>query len=88
MADRTARRLDEGGGPGTWFGVFTPIHPAMLGEAEMLQVGAGNAGHQRMSVQARPGPPLEVPETEFLFELLMCLLADPARLDGGCQGLQ
>ena len=36
-----------------------------------------------MSVQASPGPALEVAQAELLLELLMRLLADPARLDGG-----
>jgi hypothetical protein len=33
-----------------------------------------------MSVQAGPGSSLEVPQPEFLLELLMGLLADPASL--------
>ena len=57
-----AGKLGEGGGPGTRVGIFSPAHPAVLGEAEMLKVGASDAGHQRMSVQAGPGAPLEVPE--------------------------
>ena len=88
MARRTAGRLGEGGGPGIRVGIFPPAHPTVLGEAEVLQVGAGDAGHQRMSVQTGPGPPLEVSETEFLLELLVRLLADPARLDSGGQGAQ
>src|SRR6516162_11462220 len=35
-----------------------------------------------MTVQACPRSPLEVIEAEFFLELLMRLLADPARLDG------
>jgi hypothetical protein len=31
---------------------------------------------------------LEAIETEFFFQPLMCLLADPACLDGGCQHAQ
>ena len=54
----------------------------------LLQVGTGNADHQRMSVQAGPGPPLEVPKSKFLLELLMCLLTHPARLDGSSQVAQ
>jgi hypothetical protein len=51
----------------------------------MLQVSACDAAHQRVSVQAGPGPSLEMSEAEFLLELLVCLLTDPARLDGGRQ---
>jgi hypothetical protein len=40
------------------------------GEAEVLQVGTGDAAHQRVSVQAGPGPSLEVAEPEFLLQLL------------------
>jgi hypothetical protein len=58
----------------------------MLGEAAVLEIGEGDAGHQRVSVQPRPGAPLEMVETEFLLELLMRLLADPACLDRAGQG--
>ena len=58
---------------------------ALPGEAEVLEPGKGHAGHQRVPMQARPGPALEVAQAQFLLELLMCLLADPARLDGGGQ---
>lgn len=51
----------------------------MLGEAQVLQVGAGDARHQRVAMQPRPGPSLEVIEAEFFLELLVGLLADPAR---------
>jgi hypothetical protein len=39
-----------------------------------------------MTMQALPGSALEVIETEFFFQLLVSLLANPSRLDGGCQG--
>lgn len=52
----------------------------------MLQVGAGDARHQRVPVQAGPGAALEVIEAKFLLELLVGLLADPARLDRAGQG--
>jgi hypothetical protein len=45
------------------------------------KVGERDAGHERVSVQAGPGSPLEVVEPEFLLELLVRLLADPASLD-------
>ena len=52
----------------------------------MLEEGVGNHRHERMTMKALPGPPLEVVEAEFFFQLLMGLLADPSRLDGGSQG--
>jgi hypothetical protein len=36
-----------------------------------------------MTMQALPGAALEVVETEFFLQLLMSLLANPSRLDGG-----
>ena len=42
----------------------------------------------RMTVKALPGSPLEVIEAEFLFQLLVGLLANPSRFDGGSQGAQ
>jgi len=44
--------------------------------------------HQRMPVQAGPRSTLERTQPEFLFELLVRLLADPARLDGGGEAVQ
>jgi hypothetical protein len=55
------------------------------GEAEMLQIGTSDAAHQRVSVQSGPGPSLEVPQPEFLLQLLMRLLAHPASFDGSRQ---
>jgi hypothetical protein len=37
-------------------------------------------------IEALPGSALEVIETEFFFQLLGSLLANPSRLDGGRQG--
>jgi hypothetical protein len=39
-----------------------------------------------MTVKALPRSPLKVVKTEFFFHLLVSLLANPTRLDGGCQG--
>jgi len=39
-------------------------------------------------MQTLPGSVLELIETEFFFQLLVRLLADPSRLDGGRQGAQ
>ena len=54
----------------------------------MLQEGEGEHRHECMAVKALPGPPFEVVEPKFLFQLLMGLLANPSRLDGGSQGTQ
>src|SRR3954471_4300693 len=80
-----ARRISgsEGCGGGPLPSSFSP--PPRRPQAPVLQVGEGNAGHQRVPVQAGPGPALEVAEAEFLFQLLVRLLAGPARLDGGGQ---
>ena len=54
----------------------------------MLEEGVSDHRHERMTVKALPGPSLEVVKTEFFFRLLVSLLANPTRLDGGCQGAQ
>src|SRR3954471_378563 len=83
MARRTAGRLGDGGGPGTRRAIFPRPRRALPGEAEVLQPDEGHAAHQRVPVQAGPGAALEVAQAQFLLELLVALLADPARLDGG-----
>jgi hypothetical protein len=60
--------------------VFPPLVRGF--EARMQEVGKSNAGHQRVSMHPCPGTPLEIVETEFLVQRLMCLRADPACLDG------
>ena len=75
MACRTAGRLGDGGGPGRRVVIFSPPRPTMLGEAQVLQVGAGDARHQRVSMQPSPGPSLEMVEAEFFLELLVGLLS-------------
>ena len=52
----------------------------------MLEEGVSDHPHKRMTMKALPGSALEVIETKFFFELLVSLLANPARLDGGSQG--
>lgn len=64
MTCRTAGRLRDGGGPGISALVFS--HSIGLGEAQVLEVGAGHARPQRVAVQPGPGAALEVVETEFL----------------------
>src|SRR5438445_4556616 len=54
----------------------------------MLEESVSNHGHERVAVEALPGSPLEVVETQFFFQLLVSLLANPSRLDGGRQGAQ
>ena len=51
----------------------------------MLEEGVGDHRHERVTMKALPGPALEVIKAEFFFQLLMRLLADPSRLDRGCQ---
>src|SRR6266702_7022260 len=62
---------------------FFPPH---FFEATVLKEGKGDHGHERMAVKALPGSSFEVIEAEFLFQLLMGLLTNPSRLDGGSQG--
>ena len=50
MARRTAGRLGDGGGPGTWGRIFPQPRPAWPGEAQVLQIGKRDAGHQRVPV--------------------------------------
>src|SRR3954453_14370406 len=80
-----ARRISgsEGCGGGPLRSTFFP--PPRRLQAPVLQVGEGNAGHQRVPVQPGPRAALEVAKAEFLLELLMCLLAGPARLHGSGQ---
>ena len=54
----------------------------------MLEEGVSDHRHEGVTVKALPGSSLEVIEAEFFFQLLMGLLADPSRLDGGGQGAQ
>src|SRR6266498_349331 len=82
MAWRTAGKVGCGGGPLILF------FPPCCCEAAMLEEGVSDHRHERMTVKALPGSSLEVIETEFFFQLLVSLLANPARLDGGRQGAQ
>jgi hypothetical protein len=77
IAFRTAGKLGWGGGPSVLF------FPPRCCEATVLEEGVGDHRHERMTVKALPGSPLEVIEAEFFFHLLMGLFADPSRLDGG-----
>src|SRR5690349_1534285 len=81
MARRISGSDGCGGGP-SGRGFFPPTRSL---QAPVLQIGKGDAGHQRVPMQAGPGPAFEVAEPKFLLELLVPLLAGPARLDGGDQ---
>jgi hypothetical protein len=52
-------------------------------EPAVLEEGVSDHRHQRMAVKAVPGSALEVIKTEFFLGLLVSLLANPPRLDGG-----
>ena len=52
--------------------------------ATVSQLAHYHYRHKRMTVKALPGSSLEVVETKFFFHLLVSLLANPTRLDGGC----
>jgi hypothetical protein len=54
----------------------------------MLEEGAGNHRHERMTMQTLPGSTLEVIEPPFLFQLLLRFLTNPSRLDSGRQDAQ
>src|SRR5262245_28709216 len=82
MAWRTAGKVGCGGGPLILF------FPPCCFEPTMLEESVGDHRHQRMTMQALPGSALEVIEAEFFFQLLVSLLANPSRLDGGRQGGQ
>src|SRR3954453_16484699 len=80
---RTAGRLGRGGGPGSGGGaMFFPPEPQVRKEGE------GEPAQERVVVQPAPGAALEVVEAQLLLELLVRLLAHPARLDGPRQLLQ
>jgi hypothetical protein len=49
----------------------------------ILEESVGDHCHERMTVKALPGSALEVIETKFFVQLLVSLLANPSRLDGG-----
>jgi hypothetical protein len=47
----------------------------------MLEEGVRDHRHECMTMKALPGSSLEMIETEFFFQLLVSLLANPSRLD-------
>ncbi len=74
-----AGRLGCGGGP------FVLFPPHGHGKPLVLEKAEGDQSHEPMPVQTPPGAALEVVKPEFLFQLLVCLLAHPAHLDDGRQ---
>ena len=54
----------------------------------MLEEGVSDHCQECVTVKALPGSSLEMVKTEFFFQLLVSLLANPTCLDGGCQGAQ
>ena len=76
-----ARRISgsEGCGGGPSGSTFSP--PTRSPQAPVLQIGESDAGHQRVPVQAGPGPTLEIAETKLLLQLLMHLLDSPIAND-------
>ena len=74
----------------SWLGrrPIDSFFPPCCCESAMLEKGVDDHCHKRMTVKALPGSSLEVIETEFFFQLLVSLLANPSRLDGSRQGAQ
>ena len=54
----------------------------------MLEEGVSDHRQERVTVKALPGSSFEVIKTEFFFQLLVSLLANPSRLDCGRQVAQ
>ena len=65
--------------------LFSPLR---FFEATVLKEGESDHRHEGVAAKSLPGSPFEVIEAEFLFQLLMGLLANPSCLDGGGQGAQ
>src|SRR4030095_11186836 len=82
MAWRTAGQVGWGGGP-----VFLFFPPCCF-EPAILEESVGDHRHERMTMQTLPRSALEVIETEFFFQLLVSLFANPSRLDDARQGAQ
>ena len=66
---------------------FLFFFPPRLSEAAGLQEGVGYHCHERVAMETSPGTAFEVVKAKLFLELLMRLLADPARLDGAGQFL-
>ena len=84
MRRRISGRLGPGGGPGG-LGRVRALFPP---EPQVLEEGEGELTQEQVVVQAAPAPALEVVQAQLILELLVHLLADPARLDQSGQGLE
>ena len=71
--------------PGRGPPCFPPLRRT---QPPVLEEGVGDHGHERVAVRAGPRAALEVVEAELFLELLVRLLAHPARLAGDRQRLQ
>src|ERR1700693_3966361 len=80
MARRTAGKVGCGGPL-----ILSP--PLRVCEAAVLKESVGDHCHEGVTVNPLPGSSFEVIEAEFFLQLLVGLLADPARLDGAGQCL-
>ena len=76
MRRRTSGSVGRGGGPGSppMLGLFPP-------KPEVLEAGESELTQERVVVQATPGAALAMVQPQLVLELLVHLLADPARLD-------
>src|SRR5262245_44523715 len=72
------QNVGRGGGPLILF------FPPCCFEPAILEESVGDHRHERMTVKALPRSSLEVVKTKLFFHLLVSLLANPTRLDGGC----
>ena len=54
----------------------------------MLEEGVSDHSHEGVTMKSLPGSSFKVIKAEFLFQLLVGLLANPSRFDGGSQGAQ
>src|SRR5690606_35185395 len=87
MARRIAGSEGSGGPPARCrCPTFSPPDGSLdLLEPQVLKEREADERHQRMVVQPGPTPPVEVVQPKLLLELLVRLLADPARLDSSGQ---
>ena len=83
LGDKFENGLTHGGQFRSWWWPVDFFLPPCRFKPVILEESVGNHRHERMTVKALPGSPLEVIETKFFFQLLVRLLANPSRLDGG-----
>ena len=71
-----------------WRRPVDSFFPPCCFEPAILKESVGDHRHERVTMQSLPGSALEVVKTEFFFQLLVRLLANPARLDSWPLGAQ